>query len=532
MPATAHFELGEHQRTALANSQRMIDALVTGLNTNAEPVRVRETHISWIMLTGDLAYKVKKPLNLGFLDFSSLASRRDACYEELRLNKRMAASIYLGVIPITGTVEQPQFGGNSPALDYAVQMRRFPDDATLDAQLAENRLTESDMEQLAATLADFHAQLPPTTSDFGSPDAIWQPALDNFRAFDGLPEESHMASLVRNLEATSHQLNSQLTDTFADRQRNGCIRECHGDFHTGNLVRLATGITGFDALEFDPALRWIDVMSEVAFLVMDLEAKAHAELAYRFLNRYLQITGDFSGLSVLHFYISYRAMVRAKVQFIMDAERQDAGAAEDPEIIGLLRLAKNHLDPAEPRLLLTTGLSGSGKTTIARQVAAQLPAIHIRSDIERKRMHDVAELTNTGSGVAQGIYAADSSTATYAELARLAVVALESGFSVLVDAACLQIDQRRLLLDVANRLGCAGVILEIVAPAPILEERIRARSREGGDASEADIAVLRYQLEHLQVLTEEEKECCIQIDSSVETDYASLLEEIQRRCRS
>lgn len=527
MPAVATFALDLSQRAALAASQRMVDALSARL---VAPVEMRETHISWILLTGDIAYKIKKPLNLGFLDFSALEARRAACAEELRLNQRMMASIYLDVVPITGSIDAPEFAGGGTTIDYAVRMRRFPDDAMLDTQLAAGRVEAADMEQLAATLAEFHSGLPAASaaSDFGDPITMQQSALDNFAAFAGLPDSSRMAAKLATLEAQTRRCCTVLQAHLIARKQAGRVRECHGDFHIGNLVRLASGITAFDALEFDPRLRWTDVMNEIAFLAMDLEVKQHLGLAYRFLNRYLQLSGDYAGLPVLAFYIAYRAMVRAKVKFILKAEQENSTPAEDPEIIALLELAERYLKPTNPLLVITFGMSGSGKTTVARSLAERLPAIHIRSDVERKRMHSVDEFADTRSGVAAGLYAPDASAATYRKLEELAVRGLESGFSVLIDAACLRQAQRAHFSRAAEHAGSQLIILEVGAPVETLEARVRARGDAANDASEAGIEVLHYQLQHHEPLTEAECRRCIRIDSETGPDYDVLLEDVRR----
>jgi aminoglycoside phosphotransferase family enzyme/predicted kinase len=523
----------------VSNSQTMVDALCSpsAYPHKVTEVRIRETHISWILLTGEFAYKIKKPLDLGFLDFSSLESRRDACHEELRLNRRMAAPIYLDVVPITGSFGRPQFQGSGSVLDYAVKMIQFPDDAVLDEQLESGRLTISDMEQLAETLADFHQKLEPADplAEFGTPEAIWQPVAENFRHLDELRCDADMDTQLSRLQTASRQLHSELAGRFIKRRQAGHIRECHGDFHLGNLVRLPGGITGFDALEFDPALRWIDVFSEVAFLIMDLEVRGQSELAYRFLNRYLQLTGDYDGLHVLHYYVAYRALVRAKVRLIRDRELFDKSGlspVDDPEIIALLELATRHLNNNHPVLIITMGLSGSGKTTIAAPLSDSYPAIHIRSDMERKRLHGFDELARTHSGVARGIYAPDASATSYAHLAELARLALQAGFSVVVDAACLRRDQRTTLLTVAEQQNCPAVILHLVADTPLLAQRIQAREAAGRDASEANPAVLDYQLENQQPLSGNEQDQCIRIDTADQFDNQSLVSEIRRAIES
>ncbi|MGI9285554.1 MAG: hypothetical protein ACR2P1_09205, partial [Pseudomonadales bacterium] len=277
-------------------------------------IYVVETHISWIILTGEYAYKIKKPIKLPFLDFSALESRKFYCNEELRLNSRLAPDLYLDVVGIYGSHTQPSLCGTGDPVEYAVKMQQFPGDQQLDLFLKHNHLETRTIDDLAGYIAGFHqTSMSVTTGEFGSPDAIAKPALENFEVLATVPFNALATGKERAIERWCRQQCSTLRSVFAARKTAGKIRECHGDLHLGNLALVGKKIIAFDCIEFDPGLRFIDVMDEIGFLFMDFLAHDHTRSAYQFLNRYLEIDGDYASLAVLNFYATYRAMVRAKV---------------------------------------------------------------------------------------------------------------------------------------------------------------------------------------------------------------------------
>ena len=294
----------------------------------AGPVRVIETHISHVLLTGDYAYKVKKPLDLGFLDFSSLDKRLAACREEVRLNRRLAPDTYLGVVPIAGTPAAPRVNGEGTPFEYAVKMRQFPPDATLDRLDAEGRTDAAMVEAIAATVARFHLEdcaHAPAESAWGTPEKVWQPVAQNFRQIAPRLETAADRERLDSLFAWSEAEHARLTPLMAARKRDGFVRECHGDLHLGNLAWVDGSLLVFDCLEFNPDLRWIDVQSELAFCWMDLLQRGHPDWAWLLLNLWLEATGDHAGLALLRYYAVYRALVRAKVAAIRSAQTTGAG---------------------------------------------------------------------------------------------------------------------------------------------------------------------------------------------------------------
>jgi aminoglycoside phosphotransferase family enzyme/predicted kinase len=472
-------------------------------------IRHLETHISHLLLTGPYAYKIKKPLNLGFLDFSTLEQRRYYCAEEVRLNRPLAPTDYLDVVAIRGSLAAPRINGEGPVLDYAVKMRQFDPDATLDRLDDQGQLTSRHVDAIAAALAEFHSKVAtaPRDSSFGNAETIWAPQEQNFTQLAPCMEGNEAQALLESLRRWSTAEHARLALEFEQRREHGFVRECHGDLHLGNMVWRDDELLIFDCLEFNPDLRWIDVMSELAFCYMDLLQRGHPDLAARLLNRYLERTGDYAGLTLLRYYAVYRAMVRAKVAYIRAHQPgQAADEAGREERLGLayLRLADELTRPPQARLLITHGLSGSGKTTLSQGALERLGAICLRSDVERKRLAGLDALARTGAAPEEGIYGRDFSRRTYGHLAYLAERLLHAGWTVLVDATFIARWQRELLHHVASACGVPFHILDFSLPHEELRQRVKARSAAGTDASEADLAVLEQQLKSQEPLTGEE----------------------------
>ena len=476
----------------------------------AGPVRVIETHISWVVLTGEFAYKIKKPLDLGFLDFSSLDKRLHACCDEVQLNRRLAPDIYLDVVPITGTPSAPRVNGAGEIFEYAVKMRQFPAEATLDRLDAEGGLTVRHVDAIAITLARFHLEgcaRAGADSPWGSPDAIWQPVAQNFAQIAAHLDDPADREQLDTLQRWSAAEHARLAALMAARKRDGFVRECHGDLHLGNLAWVDDSLLVFDCIEFNPELRWIDIQSEIAFCYMDLLQRGHANWAWLLLNRWLEHTGDYAGIALLRYYAVYRALVRAKVAAIRTAQ---TGGPEREAALGeartLLDLATALTRPLPRRLDITHGLSGSGKTTVTQRLMQAPGAIRLRSDVERKRLAGLDALAKSGSGVGQDLYAAETTRRTYDHLARLAGDILDAGWPAIVDATCTRRWQRDLLREAARLHHAEFRILDFPVPVSTLRARIVERSRAGHDASEADLAVLQHQLDSEEPLAADEQD--------------------------
>lgn len=497
---------------------------------------VIETHISWVILTGPFAYKIKKPVNLGFLDFTTLDQRRHFCTEELRLNRRLAPQLYLDIITITGSVAAPQLNGDGDPIEYAVRMKQFAPSQQLDKALAAGTLRPVHIDQLADTVARFHAGLPCAGPDspFGSPEQVGQPVLENFTQIRKRLDQQPDIDTINRLEAWSKHRYAQLQPDFQTR-KSGChVRECHGDMHLANMVLIDDTVTVFDCLEFSAALRWIDVVSEIAFVTMDLDDRHQPKLAARFLSRYLEHSGDYEGLRLLRFYQVYRAMVRAKVARIR-LQQAPVTAAEKGAIEALYRgylaLAERYTKPQPVGLIITHGLSGSGKTVISQPLLEQLGAIRVRSDVERKRLAGMVATDRAGLAPGSDLYSATSSRQTYDRLADIAARIVAAGFSVIVDATFLKHETRALFQRRAASLAIPYLILDFHAPEHLLRQWIIERGRHGQDASDATIAVLEQQIATREPLTPAEAAFAIRVDTASEVDSAALAADVAARLR-
>ena len=495
-----------------------------------DSIEVVETHISWVFLTGAFAYKVKKPVKLPFVDFSTLARRRDACGDEVRLNRRLAPSLYVGVVTMGGTETAPKIHG-TPLFEYAVKMRQFNSDLRLDRQLAAGSIAPDQVCAFAAGLAEFHAALPPLSmARTSASDEAFAAFIGNLAELESQLEADESARL-ESIRTWFNGQRAMLAAVLNERSSLGFVRECHGDLHLENLVLLENEITAFDALEFSERLRQIDLIDEVGFLVMDFVAHKRRDLAYMFLNCYLEETGDYPGLRLITYYMIYRALVRAKVRKIRQHQvgPSEIGDRETGDSEGYLRLGIELGGVTKPLLLITRGLSGSGKTHVSQALIPELPAIRVRSDIERKRLFGLAPGAESGSGLGTGIYASKLSDETYAVLERFAAAALEANLNVIIDASFLKKSMREIFRSLADDRGADFIVLNCQAPAAVLRERVAQRKTAGLDASEATVAVLNHQMGNAEPLDESEHDHSIEVDTTTPVDIESLVERIGRK---
>ncbi len=515
-------------QTGLHQQKQLIASLLdpTLYPHQAKTVRLIETHISWVLLARRYAYKIKKALDLGFLDATQLESRRHYCSEEIRLNRRLAPQLYLGVVAIGGSHAHPEWN-SQPAIEYAVKMRRFASAKTFERLIVRGKVEAQHMDALATTLAQFHAGLPVATADTAD---IHCALTQNFSQLSGLLTEAADAANLAALQLASERTFEACQQLIEARRTHGFVRECHGDLHLGNIALIRNQPVPFDGIDFNAALRWIDVMDEVAFLFMDLLHHQRSDLAYRFLNAYLEQTGDYAGVELLNFYCAYRATVRAKVNAIRANQAQpipylllqknastqvpspacgrglgrgyalqhSLSPSPSPTSVrgehmttcrSYLTLAGECLAPRQPRLLITHGLPGSGKTTFAQIALERMGAIRLRSDVERKRLFGLSALD--GSRADQNIYSSDTTQRTYSHLLATARALLAAGYSVIVDAAFLKQNEREMFHKLADEVCAPFVIASMQADDATLRARIRQRQALSNDASEADVDVLK-----------------------------------------
>ena len=518
-----------------------------------DPIELVETHISWVLLTGDFAYKLKKPVRFPFVDFSTLDRRAHFCREELRCNRAFAPDLYLDVVPVTrGASGEVEMAGTGDVLEWAVKMQQFPPQRQLDRLLAADGVSVAMLRDFGARLAAQHQALP---SLYLNADAdleqelqqrVASPIEGNFDILGDQPltdqQNQQLMLCARAARADLLALRKRILNRLAG----GFVRECHGDLHLSNLVDLEGVVTAFDCLEFNPNLRWIDTVSDIAFLFMDCLVRGRADLGYAFIDGYMDTTGDYEGLVLLPFFAAYRSMVRAKV-----AALQLAQVGDDPDsrsrLVGRLDA---HLDwgarrsqrgapkqgskgpPASPLLVLMCGLSGSGKSYVATRLVPQLGALRLRSDVLRKtqagqagQVGDASQAAevqeaDSGSSLDQGRYVAERVEAVYASLADLSVQLLRAGETVILDATFLSARRRRMLLELAGLENVPAVVAYCDAPLDVLRGRVASRAAKGDDASEAGLPVLEAQRQRFE--EPQRPEPVLRVDTDGDLDIASL----------
>jgi aminoglycoside phosphotransferase family enzyme/predicted kinase len=506
-----------------------------GLHEVAEPVRCIETHVSWVFLTGPYAYKVKKPLRLPFLDYSTAARRERLCREELRLNRRHAPDLYVDVVPITGRPDAPRIGaGAGAAFEHALRMRQFDPDDELGRRLQRGVVTADEIARFAEDLARMHAhaERAEPSSPFGLPDSVHRVTRDNFAELrEWLPEGASRAD-VDVLEATLGATFERLQARMAARRDEGRVREGHGDLHCGNVVRWRGRLVAFDGLEFDPALRYIDVANDLAFLSMDLGAHGRADLRHVLLDRWTEASGDYDAVELLPYYEPARALVRAKVaalQARQHAGRPDEAAARRAS--EYLAWARRHAERGAPLLVVMVGLSGSGKTWLARRIAGSIRALHLRSDVERKRLAGLGPLDGSRSAAGAGIYTPEFNTRTYARLLDCARACLAGREHVVVDAANLRRHEREAFVKLAADIGARVKLVHCEAPMHVLRERVAGRQATRRDASEATVEVLERQPSYWEALTAAERATAEVVDTSEPARIDEALDRLARATR-
>ncbi len=469
------------------------------------PIKLIETHISWVFLTGPFAYKVKKACKLEFLDFSTLDLRRHYCEEEVRLNRRFAPGLYLDAVPIGGTPTAPRVGAPGVPLEWAVKLVQFDEADRLDIRFEAGRIDAADCRRLGVAIADIQAGQPiaDPASGHGTSErirAVIRMNLDEIRHHrpDAAPRADRIGVWLEQRLAGA-------ADAFQRRIEEGRIRECHGDLHLANLVLLDGQPVAFDSIEFNPALRWIDVASDIAFLSMDFESRGRADLAAQATSAWMEAADDPAAAAVLPVHRVARAVVRAAVAAIRSTQEDcsaETSAAARNECDRYLDLASRLATSPPALLLVTTGVSGSGKTTLAGECTGIFQAMRLRSDVERKRLFSMASTERPADDrIARALYSEQTTRQVYARLASLARGLLEAGASVVIDATCNARWQRDIFADVARETGSRLVWLDIDLPAEVLRERVAARAALGSDPSDATPDTVLAQLAAREPIT-------------------------------
>ena len=463
----------------------------------AEPIRLMQTHVSYVLLTGDYVYKLKKPVNFGFLDYSSLEKREHFCQEELRLNEKGAGSLYLGVVPICESAGKYEIDGEGETAEYAVKMQQFPQSALLSEQFEQGQFDEEKVRSLAKTIAQFHRET--RTDDhirsYGTVEKIRAAFDENYEQTVGFTGGSTGGDAVDKPQ-TQRQFDETkaYTDNFfetrqdllAQRLERDRIRACHGDLHLGNICEWNDEILLFDCIEFNEPFRFVDVMYDIAYVVMDLEMAGRKDLANAFINQYAEETGDWEGLKVLPIYVSRQSYVRAKVTSFMlgdpSVSDEDKRAASE-KAAKYYRLAWSYLQDFKPgkkgAMVAMAGLSGSGKSTVAKALAKEKNAIYLRSDAVRKHLAGVP-LDQKGG---DDIYTAEMSDKTYSRLIELGVDLANEGYSVVLDAKFDRKEKREEAIAAAKAQDIPLSFVYCQAPEAVLKSRLDQRSGDIADAT-------------------------------------------------
>lgn len=493
-------------------------------------LRLVETHISWVVLTGNFVYKIKKPVNLGFLDFSTLEKRRHFCRRELELNRRFSEELYLDVVPITGSLDSPLIGGEGNIIDYAVKMRQF-DNRYLADHLAKNGLLQAtDIDAIAETLAGFHDSLPAIHRDspHGSAKQLYADAMENVTQIAAYPLPTATRQTLEELEQWTQENYQRCQPLLQQRRREGYVKDCHGDCHLGNIVMIEGRATLFDCIEFNDSFRVRDTIAEAAFLSMDLCARGLQERSLRFLNSYLEHSGDYRALPLLDLLRCYFAVVRAKVDLLRAPAKghSDISPSTHPDFFHYLELARSFTYQKSPIIVLMHGLSGSGKSWLAERLAEKTAAIRIRSDVERKR------LFGANHHATVGLYSEQASQRTFEYLNDLSQVVINAGFNCIVDATFLKQAVRAPFITSATRLRVPLAILHCQARESTILQRLQKRRAEGSDPSDADIQVYQAQKSKADGFTSEEKAWLIEIDTEEEGCVNLAVTQINKRSSS
>ena len=490
-------------------------------------LQLLETHLSWVILTGPYAYKIKKPVAFGFVDFSTEALRAQACREELRLNRRLSPQRYLDLVAVVGPGHGPGDGPDltKTELTQAVRMVQFDQSQLLPAVLERGALSEPLIAAFAKHLARFHgdAAQAPIDSPWGLPAAVIQPVQDNLTALASCTTE---AARLGRLGHWVEEQGQRLTPWFGQRRQGGHIRECHGDLHLGNMLLGTGGIEVFDALEFSPTLRWIDPISELAFLGMDLAVHGQLELGSQLLNHWIEASGDGEGLRGWAWYSVYRALVRAKVTWLRLGQgglSPEASQQGHRDLQHYLDLAESWCQSRPKGLVLMHGLSGSGKSTVAARLSAATGAMVFRSDVERKRLFGLWG-TQPTRRLEGELYGPEASAYLYGTaLPQLVEPALAAGLPVVLDACFLRHRERQQMARLAKKLGVPMQIVACTAPEPVLRQRLLARTAAGIDPSDATVEVMEHQRTWIEPLTSDEQAISHWVEGQVAKDSDKAL---------
>lgn len=493
--------------------------------------RVLQTHSSCVALTGKLVYKVKKPVNFGFLDYSTAEKRRALCEAEVRLNRRLCPEVYLDVVPLTTGSGQLRFCGDGPTVDWAVRMRQLPEADMFPARLAVGTVSPEQIERIADTLVRFHARTPDLPlAEFGSPEAVAFNVRENLAGLAPLVGAELPCAHLDAIRKYSERFLADRRELLRERVLAGRVRDGHGDLRAQNICLfpgLQGGVQIFDCIEFNDRFRYGDVACDLAYLAMDLDLAGRRDLREVLVATYEQASRDLGLRSVLPFYLCYRASVRGKIALLAAAETEIPAAEREQHrdlAAAAFDLARSYAEGRNrPRLWITVGFSGSGKSAVARELARRAPAVVLSSDRVRKQLAGVPPEAR----LSDGSYQAGPVAGVYSELRCRAKPLLQLDIDVILDATFLSRNERREASRLAAAADAELHILECLCPDPEIRQRLRARSA-GDHASDAGTDVYESQLARREDLDSDEPATCVRTDQRPAKSAREVLNSVDR----
>jgi hypothetical protein len=496
-------------------------------------VELVQTHVSYIFLTDRYAYKIKKPVDFGFLNFSTIDRRRFYCNEEVRLNRRLCPDIYEGVVELRETPSGAAFYGTGPIVDYAVKMKRLPADRMLDKLVDDGTVTPATLRKISSVIAEFHrtALMSPAISEYGRLERImfnWQENFEQIIPFENLTLPAHEREVIRSWVET---FAAERKNVFQQRVDDGFIRECDGDIHLENICLDNGAVHIFDCIEFNERFRCCDTAADIAFLLMDLDYHGRHDLSEDVIDEYESRTGDRGLAALVDFYKIYRAFVRGKVESF---RLNDSGINPDDQALARMRatryfrLVRGYIERRrlKPALFITCGLMGSGKSTLTAQLAFELGISSFNSDVTRKQIGGVPPDTAARDAFGEGLYDRQSTEATYTELLSRAENLLQKGSSVVIDASFLHKAQRTPFARLAKRLAVPFIILHVACSEAEHKRRLQEREAAGKSFSDGRLELLALQAAGFE--TPDETEGTL-IPLSANAPPATLVDEIYNR---